>query len=192
MRSVPRRFMEERGDIDVLLGSVSPGPQGALRLDDAERVGAAARARSKRWACSTRSPARTATSSRRSPGTRRLPSGLTLVTHSAEPSSRTADALSLLGSWVATTDAEPERAKDLASAGRALIRRPLDEPSRGRIQAHAELSPPATRAPDAPRARPNDAKPRRTTQRLCGSIPIYLTGVSSRLVAGPSPRRWSG
>src|SRR3954447_26272253 len=36
--------------------------------------------------------------------------GLTLVTYPAEPGSRTADTLQLLGSWAATADAESERA----------------------------------------------------------------------------------
>jgi transcriptional regulator with XRE-family HTH domain len=40
--------------------------------------------------------------------------GLTLVTYTAEPGSRTADTLQLLGSWAATTDSESERATDLS------------------------------------------------------------------------------
>jgi hypothetical protein len=40
--------------------------------------------------------------------------GLTLVTYSAEPGSRTEDALKLLGSWAATADAESERVTDLS------------------------------------------------------------------------------
>jgi hypothetical protein len=40
--------------------------------------------------------------------------GLTLVTYTAEPGSRTEDALKLLGSWAATADAESERATDLS------------------------------------------------------------------------------
>ena len=40
--------------------------------------------------------------------------GLTLFTYTAEPGSRSEDALKLLGSWSATADAEPLRATDLS------------------------------------------------------------------------------